>query len=103
MAKFIFFGSKVSAGELAGARAAGKSFDDAHTGVFELLHFFGIVREQAGGVDAKSLQSLGGKCVVAGIGGESKAAIGLDGVEAFILKLISLYFVEQADTAPFLR
>ena len=70
VAELVFLGAQVGAREEAGARTAGNSLDDPNAGVFELLYFVGIVREQAGGADAKSLQRLGGKLVVARIGGD---------------------------------
>jgi len=54
-------------------------------------------------VDAKRFQGFGGEIVVAQIGSEAEFAIGFDRVEALILQLVSLQFVEQADTAAFLR
>jgi len=87
----------------AGAGAAGNSFDDANPGPLELADLIGIIRKQADGPDAERLQCRCGEIVVARIGGESKAPVGFDSVEALILKFVGFELVEQADAPALLR
>jgi hypothetical protein len=83
VAEFVLFGAQVFARVVAGGRAAGDTFDYANAGFFELLHFVGIVGEQADGL-------------------QSELAIGFDGIEALVLELVGLQFIDESDAAPFL-
>ncbi len=103
MSEFVFLGAQVRSRMAAGARPAGNAFNDANTRALQLIHFIGIIGEEANGADAERLERFGGELVVAGVIGKTEAAIGFHGVEARILELVCLEFVDQADSAAFLR
>ena len=103
MAELIFLGAQIRSGMAAGARPAGYAFNDANACALRLLHLIGIIGEQANGADAQRFERFGGKLVIAGIGREAEAAIGLYRVEAGILQFVCLQFIDQPDAAAFLR
>ena len=87
----------------AGARPAGNAFHDANASTLQLMHLIGIIGEQANGANAERFERFGGKLVIAGVVREAEAPIGFHRVEARILQFVRLEFVDQADSAAFLR
>ena len=102
MAKLVFLGPQVGAGMVTGARAAGNALDHADAAALELRDLVRIVREQAQGAQAERFQRLGREFVVAGIGGKSQAAVGLNSIEPAVLQLVGLQFIEQPNAAALL-
>ena len=102
MAEFVFLGGEVGAGAVGSFGLAGEAFSDGDAGFFELRDFVGIVREEADFVDVEKFEDLGGEAVIASVVGEAKLAIGLDGVEAGVLKFVGFKFVDETDATAFL-
>jgi len=102
MAKLVFLGPQVRAGMIAGSRTAGDALDHVDAAAFKLFHFVRIVRKEAHGAQAQRFQRLGREFVVAGIGGKSQAAVGLNSIEPAVLQLVGLQFIEQPNAAALL-
>jgi len=102
MAHFGFFGFEIGAGAFGDGGLAGDAFDDANAGGFELVHFFGIIGEQADFAGAEFFEDFGGEAVFAGVGGKAEGFVGFDGVQALVLQLIGAEFIHEADAAAFL-
>jgi len=68
--------------------------DYADSCLFELLDFIGIVRQQADCADAQGRERPRGKVVIPGIRRKPELAIRFHSVQAIVLQLISLDFVE---------
>jgi hypothetical protein len=103
VAQFALFCAQIRLRVAADFGAAGNAFDDADPGLFELLHFVGIIREQADFVNAEGFERFGGEFVVAGVVFEAELAVGFHSVEATVLKLVGFDLVNQADAPAFLR
>ncbi len=65
--------------------------------------FFGIVRQHADLGKPQVFENLSADHVVALVGLEAEAMIGLDRVEPLVLQLVGLELRQQADPATFLR
>jgi hypothetical protein len=80
----------------------GDALRDRHPMILETLDFFGVVGQEADGVDPEVLQNLCADGIVPLVGPVSQHLIGLDGVVAFVLQVIGLQFVEEPNAATFL-
>ena len=103
MAEFFALREQVGARTAAGSRTARHSFDHSDAGLPELLNLVRVIGEEAKGAEPEGLEGLRRKLIIARVGGEPKAAIGFDGVEAGVLQLVRLDLVDQADTTALLR
>ena len=88
---------------MAGARPAGNSFDDANAALLELGHLVRIIGKQPHRLNAERLQRFGGEFIIARVVGEAEFAVRLHRVEPGVLQLIRLQFIDQPDSAAFLR
>src|SRR3954468_11314817 len=77
-------------------------FRDRQAVAFETDELPRVVREQPHAADAQILEDLHADPVVALVGLEPEALVGLDGVEALVLQLVGADLVGQADAAPLL-
>src|SRR5580704_6071472 len=99
MPELILLGAQVGSRVTAGTRAAGNALDHANSGALQLVNLVRIVGEQPNRANAKRLQRLGGKLVVASVVGEAEPAVGFHCIETGILKLVCLQLVNQSDSA----
>src|SRR5581483_1369418 len=88
VAEFLSFGLQVFLGVLAGSNFAGNAFHNLYAGVFQGVHFVGIIGEQADARDAQRFENFAGKGEVPVVGFEAEAFIGFHGVQALVLQFI---------------
>ena len=87
----------------AGARTAGDSLDDANAGALQLLNFIGIIGKQPDRSNAKRFERFGSEFIVASIVGKTEMTIGLDSIQTGILKFVRFQFINEPNSAAFLR
>src|SRR4026209_2838743 len=69
---------------------------------FESNDLFRIVREQPNGLQAEVRKNLCPETVFAQVHFEPELEVGLYGVEALLLELVSFYFFDQSNATAFL-
>jgi len=76
------------------------ALDDADAAAVERRHLLGVVGQQADAQEAQLAQHFGGREIDPLVGVEPELLVGVDGVEAGILKLVGAQLVDEADAAP---
>src|ERR1700693_2836928 len=103
MSEFVFLGAQVGGRMAAGARTAGDSLDDANAGALQLFNFIGIIGKQPDRSNAKRFERFGSEFIVASIVGKTEMTIGLDSIQTGILKFVRFQFINEPNSAAFLR
>lgn len=75
---------------------------DPHTKALQGVDLARVIGHQANGADPQVVEHRLANRIVALIGGEPQALVGLDGIRAAILQLVGADLVQQTDTTAFL-
>ena len=84
------------------ATSQGIRRDNLNAGIGQSRSLAGIICEQANTLDAELVQYRGRQAEIPAVGLEAQGVIGLDGVDAGILQLVSLQLCHQANAAALL-
>ena len=88
---------------MARARPARHPLDDANPRALELLDLVWIIRKKPHATNAERLQRFRCEFIIARIVRKTEPLVGLHGIEAAVLQLVSLQLVQQANSAALLR
>ena len=102
VAHLCLLGAEVALEGFLGHDFGGDALGDGDASGLEGCDFFGVVGDEADLGEAEELEDLGGELVGAAVGGEAEFDVGLDGVHALVLQLVSFEFGHEADAASFL-
>src|SRR5689334_3913305 len=102
MAGSLRLGAQIGAIVLVVRKSVFDAADDFHAGLFQTVHFAGIVGQQADGLVTEESEHPRRDAIEALVGLEAQPCVRVDRVEALILKAVGAQFVDQADAAPFL-
>src|SRR5438552_1765377 len=100
MAELVLLGLQVLAGRFVGRYLERYRVRDREAIPLEAHELARVVREQSHRLDAQVRENLCTNPIIALVGLESQAFVGLDRIEALILQLVRADLVRQADPAP---
>ncbi len=102
MAGPVPLGCKIAFIVRIGRQLVGHALDNRDPRLFQARYLFGIVGQQADAVLTQQLKHARRNPEVARIDSKTEAEIGIDGIKALILQLISPQLVDEADPTTFL-
>src|SRR6185295_5590409 len=99
MAQLLALGAEVVPGDVGRRDFQGDALDDLEAVAVERDVLARIVGHQAHAADSQVAQDLGADAVIALVGPEAQALVGLDRVVSLLLQLVGAQLVHQADAA----
>src|SRR6185295_4441766 len=103
MAQLLALGAEVVPGDVGRRDFQGDALDDLEAVAVERDVLARSVGHQAHAADSQVAQDLGADAVIALVGPEAQALVGLDRVVSLLLQLVGAQLVHQADAAALLE